>query len=207
FPHIRSLIVANKMKKKAHNIICLEAEWLYNSDKGNEGFNLKTEPLLNWLKEFHHCDIIYRHILHKADLLYYLDYFTQTKKEFEDYEIIYLACHGTEATIHLADGSVELNELADMAGNFFKGRIVHFSSCNTLADPETAIQFKFKTKAKLVSGYTKSVDAMKSAIADMALFNDLMYITRNFGIITNESRSSFRKTYFSLLDELGFVAY
>jgi hypothetical protein len=48
---------------------------------------------------------------------------------------------------------------------------------------------------------------MKSAIADMALFNDLMYITRNFGLITNEERSSFRRTYSSLLNELGFVAY
>lgn len=192
---------------KAHNIICLEAEWLYNSCKKDNRFNLKTEPLLNWLKEYHHCDVIYRHILHKADLLYYLDYFRPTKREFENHEIVYLACHGNEATIRLEDEDVELDDLAEIAGNFFEGRIVHFSSCNTLADPAAAMRFKVKTKAKLVSGYTKTVDAMKSAIADMALFNDLMYITRNFGLITNESRSSFRKTYRSLLDELGFVAY
>ena len=48
---------------------------------------------------------------------------------------------------------------------------------------------------------------MKSAIADMALFNALMYIDRKFGIITNKERSSFRKTYSTLLDELGFEAY
>lgn len=192
---------------KPHNIICLEAEWLYNSCKKDNRFNLKTEPLLNWLKEYHHCDVIYRHILHKADLLYYLDYFRPTKREFKNHEIVYLACHGNEATIRLEDEDVELDDLAEIAGNFFEGRIVHFSSCNTLADPAAAMRFKVKTKAKLVSGYTKTVDAMKSAIADMALFNDLMYITRNFGLITNESRSSFRKTYRSLLDELGFVAY
>lgn len=192
---------------KAHNIICLEAEWLYNSCKKNNRFNLKTEPLLNWLKEYHQCDVIYRHILYKADLLYYLDYFRPTKREFKNHEIVYLACHGNEATIRLEDEDVELDDLAEIAGNFFEGRIVHFSSCNTLANPDAAMRFKVKTKAKLVSGYTKTVDAMKSAIADMALFNDLMYITRNFGLITNESRSSFRKTYRSLLDELGFVAY
>lgn len=50
------------MKKNAHNIICLEAEWLYNSCKKDNRFNLKTEPLLNWLKEYHNCDVIYRHI-------------------------------------------------------------------------------------------------------------------------------------------------
>ena len=48
---------------------------------------------------------------------------------------------------------------------------------------------------------------MKSAIADMALFNDLMYIDKRFGIITNEGHSSFRKTYQSLLNELSFKAY
>lgn len=192
---------------KAHNIICLEAEWLYNSGRKKDCFNLKTESLLNWLKEFHQCNVIYRHILHKADLQYYLEYFKSTKREFKDYEIIYIACHGNEATIHLEDEDVELDDLAEMATDFFEGRIVHFSSCKTFSNREAALRFKAKTKAKLVSGYTKSVDAMKSAIADMALFNDLMYITRNYGLITNESRSSFRKTYKSLLDELGFVAY
>lgn len=58
-----------------------------------------------------------------------------------------------------------------------------------------------------MSGYTKSVDPMKSAIADMALFNDLMYIDKKFGIVMNSEKSKFRKTYKSLLDELGFVAY
>ena len=109
--------------------------------------------------------------------------------------------------IHLEDEDIELDALADMAEGFFEGRIVHFSSCKTLADSEAAQRFKCRAKAKLVSGYTKSVDAMKSAIADMDLFNDLMYITRNFGLVTYNERSSFRKTYRSLLEELGFVAY
>ena len=48
---------------------------------------------------------------------------------------------------------------------------------------------------------------MKSAIADMTLFNDLMYITTKYSIICDAERSSFRKTYRSLLEELGFEAY
>jgi hypothetical protein len=47
---------------------------------------------------------------------------------------------------------------------------------------------------------------MKSAIADVAYFNDLMNLKKNIGIITNEKVSKFRKTYKTLLDELGFVA-
>jgi hypothetical protein len=47
---------------------------------------------------------------------------------------------------------------------------------------------------------------MKSAIADVAYFNDLMNLKRNLGVITNVKVSKFRKTYKTLLDELGFVA-
>lgn len=195
--------------RKVHDIICLEAEWLYNSCKRSNRFNLKTEPLLNCLKEFYGCKVIYRHILHRADLQHYLNYFTPDKREFKNYKIVYIACHGDESALSLEgkDGDINLEELADMAGSFFEGRIVHFSSCSTLADSEAVEKFKKRTGAKLVSGYTKSVDAMKSAIADMALFNDLMYIDKRFGVITNEEHSSFRKTYRSLLKELSFEAY
>lgn len=63
---------------------------------------------------------------------------------------------------------------------------------------------KKQTGAKLVSGYKLSVDAMKSAIADLAYFNDLMHI-KNVGIMLNEDISKFWKTYRSLLDELKFI--
>ena len=55
-----------------------------------------------------------------------------------------------------------------------------------------------------MTGYRSSVDAMKSAIADIAYFNELMHI-KNTGIILNET-SKFRKTYKSLLEELKFIA-
>lgn len=48
---------------------------------------------------------------------------------------------------------------------------------------------------------------MKSSIADMALFNELMYIKNKFGIITNQGKSTFRNFYKSMLDNLGFEAY
>lgn len=46
-----------------HNIICLEAEWLYN-DKDYK-FNLKSEPLLHCLREYHGSEVIYCKITNK----------------------------------------------------------------------------------------------------------------------------------------------
>ena len=198
------------MKQKAHDIICLETDWLYNDSEKENRFDLKTDLLLNCLKDFHKVNIIHRTILHKAALEHYMRYLKPSKTEFKNPKIVYISCHGEKGSIHFEDGDIDLDELADMAneaGGFFNGRIVHFSSCKTLADPEAAKNFKSITGARLVCGYTKKVDAMKSAIADMALFNHLMYITTKFGSLTNRERSTFYKTYGTLLDELGFKPY
>ena len=77
----------------------------------------------------------------------------QDKREYKNYKIIYIACHGDVGTLSLEgkDGEINLEELAEMSGSFFEGRIVHFSSCSTLADPEAVEKFKKNTGAKLVS--------------------------------------------------------
>ncbi|MBR3027582.1 MAG: hypothetical protein IKH58_05505 [Bacteroidales bacterium] len=188
-----------------HNIICLEAEWQFRYEKEEKKFSLNTQPLLHWLKEFHGCDIIYRHILTKEDLQYYLKYFATHKRETKGYDIVYIACHGWHHAISLEgdDGHIDLKELADMAKGFFKGRIVHFGSCKTLANLSEAEEFKAKTGAKMVSGYQISVDSMTSSIADAAYFNELMYY-QNVGVIKNQDLSKFRSRYSSLLSELKF---
>ena len=195
------------MANALHNIICLEAEWEYRYDKRYK-FSLNTEPLLNWLKTFHGCDIVYRHILNKQDLQYYLDYFASHKREFKKYDIIYIACHGWHHAISLEgeDGHIDLSELKTMANGFFENRIIHFSSCKTLANPDEARKFKEGCGARLVSGYEISVDAMTSAIADAAFFNEIMYY-QNIGIFKNEATSKFWKRYESLLNDLRFSMY
>lgn len=192
----------------AHNIICLEAEWLYNDNRYK--FDLKSEPLLQCLKEFHKIELIHRHILDRNGLVHYMKYLAPSKKGMKKFDIVYFACHGRSHAISLEgeDGLIDLKALADLAlpNNFFENRIVHFGSCKTLANPAAAEEFKKNTKARLVCGYTTSVDAMKCAIVDMALFNHLININ-NVGTILNEQRSKFWKSYRSILDELGFVAY
>ena len=195
------------MANALHNIICLEAEWEYRNAKSNK-FSLNTEPLLNWLRTFHGCDIVYRHILNKQDLQYYLNYFASHKREFNKYDIIYIACHGWHHAISLEgeDGHIDLSELSTMANGFFENRIIHFGSCKTLANSTEATKFKEACGARLVSGYEICVDAMTSAIADAAFFNEIMNY-QNIGIFKNETTSKFRKRYESLHKELKFCMY
>lgn len=194
------------MKKALHNIICLEAEWEYREDRNK--FCLNTEPLLNWLKAFHGCDVVYRHILNKQDLQYYLNYFSSHKREFKQYDIIYIACHGWHHAISLEgeDGHIELNDLCVMANGFFENRIIHFGACKTMANPKEVKKFIDDSGAKLVSGYEISVDPMTSAIADAAFFNEIMNY-QNVGIFKNGNVSALRKYDSLLKKELKFVIY
>lgn len=194
------------MTKSNHNIICLEAEWQFRDDKNK--FCLNTEPLLHWLKEFYGCEVIYRHILTKEDLRYYLHYFSTHKREVKGFDIVYIACHGWHHSISLEgeDGDIDLCELSEMANGFFEGKIVHFGSCKTLANESQAIEFKNTTGARLVSGYQVSVDAMTSSIVDVAYFNEIMQL-QNVGILANELYSKFWSSYKSLLEDLKFKVY
>lgn len=191
-----------------HNIICLENEWLFNSQKRSNRFNLETKSILDCIENFYGCDVIHRSILSKENLQYYMKFFTKDKRIFNKYNIIYFACHGWNHSLSLegenGEEAIDLDELAEAANGFFKDKIVHFSACRTLSSENAALNFKEKTGARLVSGYKTTVDAMKSTIADMAYLNDLMQI-RNVGIMLNEDKSRFWKTYESLLEELNFV--
>lgn len=190
----------------AKNIFCLEGEWLLN--KQEEKFNLKTEPLLNWLREFYDCKVLYRNILHREDLSHYLDYLNEHKRIRNQYDIIYISCHGWYHQLSLEgdDGNIDLDELANLAGDAFRDKIIHFGCCKTLVNEDSSLRFKDITGAKLISGYSKAVDSMQSAIADIALFNELMKLT-NIGVLKNRETSKFYKTYNTLLDSLGFVIY
>ena len=53
------------MANALHNIICLEAEWKYRNVK-RDNFSLNTEPLLNWLRSFHGCDLRFSSRIPKA---------------------------------------------------------------------------------------------------------------------------------------------
>ena len=86
---------------------------------------------------------------------------------------------------------------------FDKYDIIYFACHGRNHTISFALEFKKQTGAKLVTGYSSSVDAMRSAIADMAYFNELMHI-KNVGVILNDT-SKICKTYQTLLEELKFT--
>lgn len=147
-----------------------------------------------------------------------MDYFnTVTFKK--KYPLVYISTHGWNASIHLEGvkekkrknksdneeenkSDIKLSDLAQLSPGFFEDRIVHFSSCKTLLNRGAVMRFKDDTGALLVSGYQKSVDAMRSVILDMAYFDAL----QNFSVNTLVKETSrFQKRYASLIEDLKFT--
>ena len=160
-----------------HNIICLEAEWEYSEKNSENRFSLNTLPMLNWLMEAYDCKVIYRRFRTKSDLKYYLDYFRthakddDSEEDFNKYDIIYFACHGEKKSLWIEGQTVPLATLVKWAKGFFKDKVIHFGSCQTMSNKINSKHFKRDCQALMVSGYQKSVDAMDSSIAEIAIMN------------------------------------
>ena len=180
-----------------YEIICIETEWQITK-RGNKR-SLNTEPLVKYISEMYGVKYIYRRVATRTELEYYLEFLK--RKEYS-FRVLYLSFHGKKHAIMLEGEKQELTleELSEIGGDVFRGRYVHFSSCRTLIGSESVIErFKKQTKAKMVSGYTKSVDSNDSAIHDIALIGELLTKKQLPTLL-----DSMKKRYGGLEEQLGF---
>ncbi|MCH5244379.1 MAG: hypothetical protein J1F29_05710 [Lentimicrobiaceae bacterium] len=178
-----------------YEIICIETEWQITKRKNRSPLN--TEPLVKYISEMYDVPYIYRRVATRTELEYYLKFFKRKK-----HSVLYLSFHGKKHAIILEGEKQELTleELSEIGGDVFRGRYVHFSSCRTLIGSESVIErFKKQTKAKMVSGYTKSVDSNDSAIHDIALIGELLTKKQLPTLL-----DSMKKRYGGLEEQLGF---
>ena len=148
------------------DIACLESIWYEDVEE-----RLSVSALLEVVTKFR--EVKYTHLT------------CNTTEEFEfnlrllpkkgKYRILYLAFHGAPGRIDLEDGStVTLEELASFMGKRFKGWVVHFGSCGTLATDHSRLdEFLAATGVTMAVGYTKSVGWIDSAAMDLILFEHL----------------------------------
>ena len=183
-------------------VFCLETEWDSSAKRMRD--KMSVRPLLDFLDQSERVEYVFRNVASREDLKYYLKQLNY--KTYKDYQIIYLAFHGSSKSIDIPsepNNSLSFIELADISKGVFQDRIIHFGSCKTLNTSDRIIQeFKEKTGAELISGYTKTIDFIRSAIMDIAYFSELVRITNNGTI---EKRMD--KLYGNLKKELGFKIF
>lgn len=156
-------------------IFCLEGEWENSLKK-----NYSVETYLKYLHEAFGVRYIYRKVNSKESLFKYLDILNRQQSAYQEYSVIYLAFHGKTKTIYLdTEEFTTLDELAEKAGNAFKNKTVHFGSCRTLLASNSFVEdFRKKTGAKMVSGYSKTIDFFDSSLLDLAYLNAVVKTNR-----------------------------
>lgn len=186
----------------AKGIFCLETEWDFSAHKLKD--ETAVQPMLDFMKNHNKMDYVYRRVATRDEFTFYLK---QLKKaSFKKYEIVYLSFHGQTQRIHL-EGEISNNaeltllEIAEIANGAFKDKFVHFGSCRTFLGSRFSLEdFKKETGAKLISGYTKSVNYTHSSLMDIAYFNEINNISVKFNSVENK----LDKYYGGLKSELGF---
>lgn len=178
------------------DILAIEGEW-----QDNLRHTETVASALRFLREVSSIDFVHRRAPTREAFLQYLEWGATEK-----FRILYLCGHGSEGGLELGskhDGTVTLEMLEDtLRGKLGReGIVVHFGTCSFMKAGMPALRrFKDATRARLVSGYTSTVDFVDSMLLDMAYFNFL----QRKGSFDNTD-AFLNGSHSKLADALGFV--
>ena len=144
------------------------------------------------------------------DICYWVSKIKKNERAF-----LYFACHGENLRLIPADGRspIENDKLIDALGNAKYGAIefLHFGCCEMISREkrkDSLNKYLSASNAKWVSGYSESVDWLRSMLLDMALVADLAIPYHEDGKKKNVKLSfrgrRFMKDYEQLVRNLGF---
>jgi hypothetical protein len=165
-----------KKASEAKGIFCLEGDW-WNDLKRSAS----TESALRLLKDFppRYAPYIHRDVATRAEFDYYVQKWLQVAHS--NYPILYLAFHGTPGTIQFGDmrkqeNIISLDELEERLLGGCKGRIVYFSSCDTMGENGNRLRsFLRRTQALAVCGYRSDVDWLASVAFDLLFLGQTQF--------------------------------
>jgi hypothetical protein len=148
-------------------IFSIEGRW--NRDLRSP---LTIRPALDLLKTVGDVPFIHQTCATPEELNYYLHQWILTR--YDGYPILYLASHGDEYGIELAEKFVSLDEIAEVLKDGCSSRILMIASCSTLAiDKRHLKRFLQQTGALMICGYSTDVDWLKSTAFEIMLLSEM----------------------------------
>lgn len=184
-----------------NRIFCLETEWTHSVHNIKDSSSVK--PLLDFFEASTGIKYVFRQVAGRADFEWYLNHLKHPS--YSNYDMVYLCFHGAPGTISFPNGESYTQEDFIEYCDGFKGRNLHFGSCSTMKmDPDSISIFKQRTGARLVTGYTKTVDFIDSFVFELWLLNAIRRNPKNAGVRLMRLAEK-EQPYF--VKNLGFVAY
>lgn len=152
-----------------NRIFCLETEW--NQTIHDLKKKSTVLPVLDFLQNAQKIEYSFRQVATDSDFEYYISHLSQPS--YESFDNVYLCFHGSPREIYFANKSkLDLLTFAEEHNCIFEGRNVHFGSCSTLdMTDDEVLGFKYLTKARMITGYTKEVGITPAFIFEAWLFD------------------------------------
>ncbi len=184
------------MKVKIH---CFEGEW----DRKHPELSIK--PFIELLEQL--CDYAGHNLTSTHTFCQSITRLSEelridgrklSNKNFQ--HCLYFAFHGDNNGLwgSTGDGYISFEEIANLLGRKATDSILFFGSCGTKTSSATLQSLKDKTNAKLVVGYSSTVDWLESSMFEMLFFNNL-YRYQNLGAFVNKMRKIASQDLFSNL--------
>ncbi len=157
-----------------NGIFCVECTW---GDRLDDPSSVK--PMLDLMR----CSLrsppayVHRYADTRASFEHYIKAWTLQK--YRHFPILYLGFHGTSGEIYLGDArrndsAITLDAIEDILQDRCKGRVIHFSSCETVrANGNRMNSFVRNTGALAVLGYRSTADWLESAVFEALLIAEL----------------------------------
>ena len=189
------------MRKKDQNkgIFCLEGLW----DPDLRVMST-VRPLLELLRLNEGVDYIHREFATAEEFELYLGKWTQ--KRYEAYPVLYLASHGLEEGIQIAEERYSLDRMAELLEGRCENRVILFASCSTLnIEARSLRRFLSRTGALAACGYRVDVGWMRATAFELLLLARMQeneFSLRGIDSIARSARSmarSFRDLEFRIL--------
>lgn len=152
-----------RSKNYYKDIACLESLWDTRLEQ-----RLTVEPILRLAERMNGLRVAHLTCNTVEELRHNLRLFRRKR----GYGILYLAFHGRPGLLQLPEVDVELEELQAMLGRGFRGWVVHFGTCETIAIKGGRLRrFMDHTGIAMAVGYTKPVDWMDAASTELLLLD------------------------------------
>lgn len=162
------------------HIMCLESSWYKHNPFTVQPF-LETLRLIEGVEYSHFpCNSI-------EELKQHLS----IQQSYQG--ILYLAMHGRSGRVSFSETNnkkrAPLEDIADMMERRFEGWFIHFSNCSALKVSDNRYyDFKNKTGASVVSGYTIDTDFIVSYATDMLFLSVASFYKRKSNFIKHMYR-------------------
>lgn len=151
-------------------IYCMEGDWSRSSS------DLRTvRPVLEALAAGGQVRSVWKHLSAPADLRHQLEQWALPHND--RYTIGYVGLHGSPRTVYVGGQGVGFDEIAGWVPDSLGGKVMHFGSCEVLADSSRAKLEEFRTAvgARALTGFTQTVGWYESMALELLLLDALTY--------------------------------